>query len=116
MWNATGENLGIKASLRGCLRLEVLMRGAVVALGKRRALARLSLPRRRTAAGDAAVEGGCLDLLLDEALRRMHALGDRPGHVRLAGDREVAADVLEERPVRLREIERIGGEALHRVL
>src|ERR1044071_8545925 len=39
---------------------------AVVAFGERRALARLSLPRRRPATRDAAVERTGLDLLLDE--------------------------------------------------
>src|SRR5579872_6095132 len=48
---------------------EVLMRRAVVAIGERRALARLALARRRAAACDAAVERARLDLLLDE-LRR----------------------------------------------
>src|SRR5215212_11633060 len=75
--------------------LEVLVARAVVAIGERRALARLPLARRGAAAGDAAVERACLDLLLDEALRRLDALAHGPGHVRLAGDREVAADVLE---------------------
>src|SRR3954451_18936662 len=107
---------GEKPRLRRGLGFQVLVRGAVVALGKRRPLTRLSLPRGRGAAGAAPAERAGLDLLLDEALCRLHALGDRPGNVRLAGDREVAADVLEERPVRLREIKRVGGEPLHGVL
>src|SRR3954451_12823499 len=107
---------GDKPCLGRCLGFQVLVRGAVVALGKRCPLARLALPRRRAAARDAAVERTGLDLLLDEALCRLHTLRDRPRNVRLAGDREVAADVLEERAVRLREVERIGGETLHRVL
>src|SRR5690242_9954448 len=94
----------------------MLMRRAVVAIGERRALARLALARRRAAAGDPAVERARLDLLLDELRRRLHALRDRPCDVGLACDREVAADVLEERAVWLREIERIVREALHRLL
>src|SRR5262245_43018264 len=93
---------------------EVLVRGAVVALGKRRALARLALPRRRVAAGDPALERAVLDLLLDELDRSSDAVCDRPGHLRLHGDREIAPDVLEQRLVGLREVVRVGGESLHR--
>src|SRR5438034_1258674 len=94
----------------------MLVRGAVVPIGQRCALARLALPRGRPAARDAAVEGARLDLALDERDRRCNALADGPGHLRLAGDREVAADVLEERPVGLGEVERVFGEPLHRLL
>src|SRR5437588_13124017 len=73
--------------------LEVLVRWAVVALGKGRALARLSLAGRRAAARDAAVERAGLDLLLDEGGRGGHSLVDGPRDLRLAGDREVAGDV-----------------------
>ena len=62
------------------------------------------------------VERAGLDLLLDEADRGIDALVDRPGDLRLHGDREVAPDVLEERPVRLGEVVRICGEPLHRPL
>ena len=44
------------------------------------------------------------------------ALLHGPGDLRLHRDREVAPDVLEERPVGLREVERIGREPLHRLL
>jgi len=44
----------------------MLVRGAVVAVRERRALARLSLARGRAAAGNPAVEGAGLDLALDE--------------------------------------------------
>src|SRR5204863_1869884 len=83
---------------------EMLMRRAVVALRKRRALARLALSRRRAAAGDAAVESSCFDLLFDEDRRRGYPFLHCPGDLRLHRDRKVAADVLEERPVRLGEI------------
>src|SRR5262245_2454111 len=96
--------------------LEVLVRRAVVAVRQRRALARLALARGRPAARDAAVEGAGLDLALDERHRRRDALAHGPGDLRLAGDREIAADVLEERAVGLGEIERVLGEALHRLL
>src|ERR1044071_7188931 len=92
------------------------MRRAVVAVRERRALTRLALPCRRAAARHAAVECACLDLLLDEAHRGLDALRDRPGDLRLHRDREVAADVLEERAVRLGEIVRIRGQAFHRPL
>src|SRR5262245_9579579 len=105
------------AILRGDFAsFEVLMRGAVVALGERRALARLALPRRRVAAGNAAFERAVLDLLLDELDRSPDAVRDRPGDLRLHGDREVAPDVLEERLVRLGEVMRVGSESLHRAL
>src|SRR5579862_9419194 len=94
--------------------LEVLMRRAVVAFRQRRALARLALARRRVTARDAALERAVLDLLLDEADGGGDAVRDRPGDLRLHGDREIAADVLEERFVRLREVVGIGGEPLHR--
>src|SRR5689334_658315 len=94
----------------------MLVRGTVVALGEWRALARLALARRGPAAGDAAVEGAGLDLALDEGDRRGHPLAHRPGDLSLARDREVAPNVLEERPVRLREVERILGQPLHRLL
>ena len=51
---------------RDLAALEVLMRGAVLALRQRRALARLALAGRRPAAGHAAVERTGLDLVLDE--------------------------------------------------
>src|SRR5207244_3989957 len=55
-----------RAALRRCLGFQVLVRGAVVALGERRPLARLAFPGGRPAAGYAAVEQPRLDLLLDE--------------------------------------------------
>src|SRR4051794_13185461 len=58
-----GEPVELRRDLRG---LEVLVRRAVVAVGQRRALARLALPRRRPAARHAAVERAGLDLALDE--------------------------------------------------
>src|SRR3954454_12814866 len=93
-------------------RLEVLMRGAVLALGKRRALARLALAGRGAAAGDPAVERARLDLMLDVRDGRADPLGDRPVDPGLRRDGEVAADVLEERALRLREVAWILGEAL----
>src|SRR6266566_10096669 len=109
-------NPGDMRRLRGCFCFQVLVRRAVVALRQRRALARLALACRRAAACDAAVERAGLDLLLDELCGRLHALLHGPRHLGLAGDREVTPDVLEERPVRLREIERIVRETLHRLL
>ena len=44
------------------------------------------------------------------------SLGHGPGDLGLRGDREEAADVLEQRLVGLREVVRIGGEPLHRSL
>src|SRR5690242_19846797 len=106
-----------KAALRGDFgALEVLMRRAVVALRKRGALARLALPGRRAAACNATVERPGLDLLLDERDRGGDALLHRPRHLRLRGDREVAPDVLEQRSVRLREVERVACESFHRLL
>src|SRR6476619_6949919 len=96
--------------------LEVLMRGAVVAVRQRCPLAGLALAGRRTATGDTAVERSSLDLLFDEADGGLDTLGHGPGDLRLHGDREVAADVLEEGAIRLREVVRIGGQALHRPL
>ena len=94
--------------------LEVLVRRAVVAFRERRALARLALARRRAATRDAAVECAGLDLFLDERHRRVDALRHRPRDLRLHGDREEAANVLEERLVGLREVVRIGREPFHR--
>src|SRR6478735_8686044 len=96
--------------------LEVLMRGAVVAVRQRGPLAGLALTGRRAATSDAAVEGSRLDLLLDEADCRLDALGHGPGDLRLHGDGEIAADVLEEGAIRLCEVVRIRGQALHRPL
>src|SRR5262245_37522329 len=81
------ENRG--RGLRRGFGLEVLVRGAVVALGERRALARLALARGRPAAGDPAVEQPRLDLLLDEVDRGLHAFLHGPGDLRLRGDGEV---------------------------
>src|SRR5919198_562633 len=94
----------------------MLVRGAVVAVREGRALARLALARRRPAARDATVERARLDLALDEGHRRRDAFTNRPGDLRLARDREVASNVLEERAVGLREVERVLGEPLHRLL
>src|SRR4051812_28897714 len=94
----------------------MLVRWAVVALRQRRGLGGLAPARRRPAAGDAAVERSGLDLALDERDRRGDALAHRPRNLRLAGDREVAPDVLEESPVGLGEVERVLGQALHRLL
>src|SRR5207247_2568827 len=96
--------------------LEVLVRRAVVAVRERRALARLAFARRGTAAHDSSVERSGLDLLLDEGDRRGDALVHCPRDLRLAGDGEVAADVLEEGAGRVREIERILCQSLHRLL
>jgi len=68
------------------------------------------------AAGDAAVERSGLDLVLDEADRGVDTLVDRPGDLRLHRDREVAANVLEERTIRPRKIQRILRQPLHRLL
>src|SRR5207253_3240785 len=114
LWIAAGKRLW--RGLRGGFCFEVLVGWAVVAVRQRRTLARLAFAGRRAAPGDAAVERTGLDLLLDEVRGGLDSLGDRPGHVRLARDREVAPDVLEEGPVGLREIERVVGEPLHRVL
>src|SRR5512144_789935 len=97
-------------------RFEVLVRRAVVAVRKRRALAGLALAGRRLAAGDTAVERSGLDLLLDERDRGSDALAHRPGDLRLCRDREVAADVLEQRPVGAREVLRICRQPRHRQL
>src|SRR4051794_39560369 len=94
----------------------MLVRGAVVPVGQRRSLARLALPRRRAAAGDPAVERAGLHLLLDERDRGADALLHRPRDLRLARDREIAADVLEEGLVRMGEVLRVAGEPLHRLL
>src|SRR6187200_2187358 len=79
--------------------LEMLVRRAVVAAGQRRALAGLTLTRRRLAPADPAVEQTRLELGLDEPDRGGDALLHGPRHVSLRGDREVAADVVEQRPV-----------------
>src|SRR5581483_3693380 len=107
---------GIGPSGGDAAAFEVLVRRAVVAVRKRRALARLALARRCAAAGDAAVERAGLDLLLDEADGCADALRHRPRDLCLDGDREIASDVAEERSIRLGEVVRIGGEALHRPL
>src|SRR5436305_13426039 len=96
--------------------LEVLMRRAVVALRQRGTLAGLPLARRRLAASDAAVECTGLDLLVDELHRGVDALLGRPADLRLVRDREVPADVLEESALGAREVVRIVGEPLHRLL
>ena len=94
----------------------MLVRRAVVALRERRALARLPLARRRPTAGDPAVERTGLDLRLDELDRGADPLGHGPGDLRLLRDGEIAADVLEERLVRAREVAGILGEPLDAVL
>src|SRR5215510_10629660 len=87
--------------------LEMLVRRAVVATGKRRPLARLALPGGRVAPCDASVEQPGLDLLLDERRRRADALTHRPGDARLCRDGEVAPNVREERAVRASEVVRV---------
>src|SRR6266496_676986 len=94
----------------------MLVRRAVVTVGQWGALARLALARRRAAPRDAAVEGACLDLRLDESASGGDSLAHGPGDLRLRGDREVAPDVLEEGPLGLREVERVGRQTLHRLL
>ncbi len=107
---------GCFAALRSDGCFEVLVRRAVVPLGQRRALARLALASCRAAARDAAVERARLDLLFDESHCRRDALAHCPGDLRLRGDGEVAANVLEKRPVRLGEVERVPGQPLDCVL
>src|SRR5690349_15105910 len=94
----------------------MLVRRAVVALGERSPLARLPLPCGCPATSDSAVEQARLDLLLDEVDRGLHALLHGPGDLRLRGDGEVAANVLEKGPVGLRKVEGIAGQPLHRLL
>src|SRR2546423_4706178 len=86
------DSIESRARSSGCDSgaLEVLVRGAVVAFGERRALARLPLARRRPAPRHPAVEGAGLDLRLDETDRGPDTLLDRPGDLRLLGDRKVA--------------------------
>src|SRR5581483_6945474 len=110
------RHLAVLRGDAGRRALEVLVRRAVVAVRKRRALARLPFARRRVTACDAALERAGFDLLLDELDRRAHTFGHRPRDLRLHGDWEVAANVLEEGTIRLREVVRIGGEPLHRPL
>src|SRR5262249_61401111 len=85
-------------------------------LRERRALARLPLARRRSAAGDPAVERARLVLGLYERDRGTDALLNRPGDLGLLRDREVAANVPEQGLVRIRGVVRIAREALHRLL
>ena len=94
----------------------MLVRRAVVAAWERCPLTGLALACRGSAAGDAAVERASLDLRVDERHRSRDSFAHRPGDLRLRGDREVAADVLEERPVGSGEIVRICREAGHRLL
>src|SRR4051812_4067820 len=96
--------LGPRGLLCGLSRLEMLVRRAEVALGQRRALARLALPGRRAAARDAAVERAGLDLLLDEGRRGVDAFLHDPRHLGLRRDREVATNVLEKGLIRLGEV------------
>src|SRR5262249_57436305 len=110
LWKPVEKRLG-----RG-FGLEVLVRGAVVALGERSPLARLALACRGPAAGDPAVEQARLDLLLGEIDRSLHALVDRPRDLRLRGDGEEAPDVLEQGPRWLGGVERVGVQTLHRLL
>ncbi len=102
------------SSGRGCF--QVLVRRAVLAVGKRRPLARLALPRRGATARHSPVERARLDLLLDELDRRADAFRHRPGDLRLVRDGEVAADVLKQRPVGVREVARVLGQPLDRLL
>src|SRR5258708_4164473 len=95
---------------------EMLVGGAVVAFGQRCALAGLALARGRVAVGDAPLERAGLDLLLDEEDCRADPFVYGPGNLSLNGDRKVATDVLEKGTIRLREVVRVGGEALHRAL
>ena len=109
LWKACGWRL------RRGFGLEVLVRRAVVALRERRALARLALARRRPAAGDppsSRPDSICSSMKSTAAFTPFHC----PRDLRLRGDREVAADVLEQRPVGLREVERIARQPLHRLL
>src|SRR5471030_559343 len=94
----------------------MLMRRAVVAFRQRRALTGLALAGRRVAVSDAAFERSGSDLLLDELDRGADALCDRPGDFCLHSDWKVAADVLEEGPVRLCKVVRIRSQPLHRRL
>ena len=89
---------------------------AVVAVRERCALARLPLPRGRATAACSAVERAGLDLLLDEVDRGSDPLVDDPGHLSLVGDREVAADILEERLLGMGEVARVARKALDRLL
>ncbi len=92
------------------------MRGAVVASWQRCSLAGLSLARRRLAPAHASVEQPGLELRLDERDGGRDPLAYRPSDLRLRGDGEVASDVVEERPVRPREVVRVLGQARHRLL
>src|SRR5579862_5896303 len=95
------ERAGKTCGLGRRFGFQVLMRRAIVAVRQRRALARLALARGRAAACDAAVECARLDLLLDELRRRGHAGLHGPCDLRLGGDGEVAADVLDRKSTRL---------------
>src|SRR5664279_3349805 len=106
----------IRLSGRDFGPLEVLMRRAVITVGKRCALAGLALAGRRLTTRDSAVESTGLDLLLNELAGRADSLLHRPTDLRLHSDRVVTADVLEEGTIGLGEVVRIGGQANHRLL
>jgi hypothetical protein len=101
---------------RGERAFEMLVRRAVVALRERSALAGLPLACRCPATGDTAVEGTGLQLLLDEADSCADAFLHCPGHLGLRGDREEAANVLEQGAIGLCEVVRVRGQPLHRLL
>ena len=91
--------------------LEMRVRRAVLAARQRRALAGLALAGGGAAAGVGLVQPVELDL--DRCPGQAdHAL-DRVEDARLLGDREVAADLLEEAAGGLREVARIAREPLH---
>src|SRR4051794_27993676 len=118
-WPGPAEGRANGAMRRGGLDedrlLQVLVARAVLLARQRRALAGLALARRGAARGERAL-AVALDLVLDELVRDRERLVDRVVDARLLGDREVAADLLEEAPRRLREVAGILREALDRLL
>src|SRR5690348_1740595 len=86
------------------------MRGAVLAIRQRRALARLALAGRRLAAGHSLTVA--LELGQDELHRALDVPIDRRVDARLVGDREQVPDLLEEALARLREVVRVARQSL----
>src|SRR6185295_9450195 len=91
--------------------LQMRVRRAVLTARQRRALAGLALAGGCAAAGVGLVQPVELDLDRGPG-QADHAL-DRVEHARLLGDREVAADLLEEAAGGLREVARIAREPLN---
>ena len=92
----------------------MLVRGAVLTVGKRNTLTWLALPRRCSAAKRVPIESDAvMRLLCHELERKNHVALDDPVDLHLLVQRKVSPDVVEQRPCGICKVAPVRGQPFH---